>query len=132
MCHPERSRNPSERRRAAGIKRRRSRTFGISLSFDDSLRWLTFYSARRALCKDISLEGCHLLGTRSQAPLPCCLILTARAPARSGFRLRIRFAQDDRLTDVYLLRAYHVFSKKSRVCRYTFLYFFEFLDKMCM
>ena len=59
-----------------------------------------FYLVRIALCKDISLVGCHLLGARSQAPLPCCLILTARAPARSGFRLRIRSAQDDRLTDV--------------------------------
>ena len=53
-----------------------------------------FHLVRIALCKDISLEGCHLLGTRSQAPLPCCLILTARVPARSGFRLRIRSAQD--------------------------------------
>ena len=61
-----------------------------------------FHLVRIALCKDISLEGCHLLGTRSQAPPRVCLILTARVPARSGFRLRIRSAQDDTRTDIRL------------------------------
>ena len=59
-----------------------------------------FYLVRIALCNVISLEGYHLLGTRSQAPFG--RLLPAARLRSLGVRLRIRSAQDDIQRDVRL------------------------------
>ena len=99
LCHPELVEIPASEDERQGSNGGEAERLGSRYHLmTASLCY--FHLVRIALCKDISLEGCHLLGTRSQAPLPCCLILTARALARSGFRLRIRSAQDDIQRDV--------------------------------